>query len=46
MPESGLLRILLSLVVVYAGVAAWAWFYSDRMIFLPRRLGTGTRRRC
>jgi abhydrolase domain-containing protein 17 len=35
MPESGLLRILLSLVLVYAGVAAWAWFYSDRMIFLP-----------
>ena len=35
MPESALLRILLSLVLVYAGVAAWAWFYSDRMIFLP-----------
>jgi abhydrolase domain-containing protein 17 len=35
MPESGLLRILLSLLLVYAGVAAWAWFYSDRMIFLP-----------
>jgi hypothetical protein len=34
-PESGLLRVLLSLVLVYAGVAAWAWFYSDRMIFLP-----------
>jgi fermentation-respiration switch protein FrsA (DUF1100 family) len=33
--ESGLLRTLLSLVLVYAGVAAWAWFYSDRMIFLP-----------
>jgi abhydrolase domain-containing protein 17 len=29
------LRTLLSLVLVYAGVAAWAWFYSDRMIFLP-----------
>ena len=35
MPESALLRILLSLVLVYAGVAAWAWFYSDRIIFLP-----------
>jgi fermentation-respiration switch protein FrsA (DUF1100 family) len=29
------LRTLLSLVLVYAGVAAWAWFYSERMIFLP-----------
>jgi fermentation-respiration switch protein FrsA (DUF1100 family) len=29
------LRTLLSLVLVYASVAAWAWFYSDRMIFLP-----------
>jgi abhydrolase domain-containing protein 17 len=35
MPESALLRVLLSLGLVYAGVAAWAWFYSDRMIFLP-----------
>jgi len=22
-------------VLAYAGVAVWAWFYSDRMIFLP-----------
>ena len=22
-------------MLAYAGVAAWAWFYSDRMIFLP-----------
>jgi len=29
------LRILLSLALVYAGVAAWVWFYSDRLIFLP-----------
>jgi len=34
-PESGLLRVVLLLVVAYAGLAAWAWFYSDRMIFLP-----------
>jgi abhydrolase domain-containing protein 17 len=30
-----MLRIFLTLALVYAGVAAWAWFYSDRMIFLP-----------
>ena len=29
------MRTLLALALVYAGVAAWAWFYSDRMIFLP-----------
>ncbi|HZE36865.1 MAG TPA: alpha/beta hydrolase [Candidatus Eisenbacteria bacterium] len=34
-PESGLVRIVLSLVLVYVGVAAWAWLYSDQMIFLP-----------
>jgi len=34
-PELGLLRIGLSLALIYAGVAAWAWFSSDRMIFLP-----------
>lgn len=35
MAELGWLRVLLSLAFVYAGVAAWAWLYSDRMIFLP-----------
>ena len=34
-PESGLVRIILSLVAVYVAVGAWAWLYSDRMIFLP-----------
>ena len=34
-PESGLARILLSAAIVYAGLAAWAWLCSDRMIFLP-----------
>jgi fermentation-respiration switch protein FrsA (DUF1100 family) len=34
-PELGLFRVLISLAFIYAGVAAWAWFYSDRMIFLP-----------
>jgi len=38
-PESGLLRVVLLLVLAYAGVAAWAWLYSDRMIFLPPRPG-------
>jgi len=33
--ESGLVRIVLSLALVYVGVAAWAWLYSDQMIFLP-----------
>jgi fermentation-respiration switch protein FrsA (DUF1100 family) len=34
-PESGLVRIILSLAAVYLAVGAWAWLYSDRMIFLP-----------
>jgi len=34
-PELGLFRILIPLAFIYAVVAAWAWFYSDRMIFLP-----------
>jgi len=34
-PELGLFRLLLPLALIYAGVAAWAWFSSDRMIFLP-----------
>jgi fermentation-respiration switch protein FrsA (DUF1100 family) len=34
-PDSALLRALLSLAFVYAAVGAWAWFYSDRLIFLP-----------
>jgi hypothetical protein len=34
-PELGFFRVLLSLALIYAGVAAWAWFSSDRMIFLP-----------
>lgn len=34
-PELSLVRIALSLVFVYAAVAAWVWLGSDRMIFLP-----------
>jgi fermentation-respiration switch protein FrsA (DUF1100 family) len=34
-PELGLFRVLISLAFIYASVAALAWFYSDRMIFLP-----------
>lgn len=34
-PESGLLRIALLLVLAYAGLATWVWLSSDRMIFLP-----------
>jgi fermentation-respiration switch protein FrsA (DUF1100 family) len=33
--ELGLFRVLIPLALIYAGVAAWAWLYSDRMIFLP-----------
>ena len=34
-PEISVLRVALSAVLVYAAVAAWAWFISDRMMFLP-----------
>jgi len=33
--DSTLLRIVLSLAVVYAAVGAFAWLISDRLIFLP-----------
>jgi abhydrolase domain-containing protein 17 len=33
--ESTLLRVVLSLALVYAAVGACAWLYSDRLIFLP-----------
>ncbi len=34
-PELSVLRLVLSVVLVYAAVAAWAGIISDRMIFLP-----------
>src|SRR3989442_13976428 len=34
-PELSLLRVVLSLAFVYAAVAGLAWFFADRMIFLP-----------
>ncbi|HWN55040.1 MAG TPA: alpha/beta hydrolase [Methylomirabilota bacterium] len=34
-PELPLLRVVLSLAFVYAAVAGLAWFFADRMIFLP-----------
>lgn len=34
-PDFSLLRIAVSLVVVYAAVGAWAWVVSERMIFFP-----------
>lgn len=42
-PEFGLLRFLLLLAFVYAGVAVWVWFSSDRMIFLPPAPSYGDR---
>ena len=35
LPEPFLLRVVLSLAVVYAAVAGLAWLCADRMIFLP-----------
>ena len=34
-PEIFLLRMALSIALIYAVVGAWAWLISDRMIFLP-----------
>jgi fermentation-respiration switch protein FrsA (DUF1100 family) len=34
-PELSLVRVLLSIAFVYAAIAALAWLYADRMIFLP-----------
>jgi fermentation-respiration switch protein FrsA (DUF1100 family) len=34
-PEFSILRVLLSLALIYAAVAAWVWVFADRMIFLP-----------
>jgi fermentation-respiration switch protein FrsA (DUF1100 family) len=34
-PELSVLRVVLSVVFVYAAVTAWVWIVSDRMIFLP-----------
>ena len=34
-PEMSLLRVALSIALIYAVVGAWAWLIADRMIFLP-----------
>src|SRR3989454_7716399 len=34
-PELSLVRVLFSIVFVYAAIAVLAWLYADRMIFLP-----------
>lgn len=34
--EFSLKRMIRSLIIIYVAVGAWAYFYSERLIFVPQ----------